>query len=150
MPINCDCCQSDIIDIDLTAWCHDSCDYCLWPTTLKSSIFWSLFKLRSELAPAKIIFVLICNLLAYSYYTPWICLFQSARIDGIRQMDPPITGAQLQQFIWLMLWMSSAITRFSDLLRPLYSFFAKVLEIPGRPSNSALSIVHLSHIGWDL
>lgn len=74
--------------------------------------------------------------------------FDLARIDGIRHMDCPFTGAHLQQFVCAMQCMRQAIPDFSNIILPLASFLESVYAHAGKRTKSAVGRITLSNIGW--
>lgn len=48
--------------------------------------------------------------------------FDTRCIGEIQEMDTPVAVFHLHKFLYLMKWIRSAISPFSDLIRPLFSF----------------------------
>ena len=74
--------------------------------------------------------------------------FDPRRIDGIRDMQLPTTGAELQQFVCAMQWMRSAIPTFSTIIRPLSDFMETVYAKAGSRKKSAVNRLTLTTAGW--
>lgn len=74
--------------------------------------------------------------------------FDPRRIDGLRNMQLPTTGAHLQQFVCAMQWMRSAIPAFSVVIRPLSEFLEKVYNATGKRTRQAAARILLSTLDW--
>jgi hypothetical protein len=75
--------------------------------------------------------------------------FDPRRIQGLLDMAPPVTGADLQQFTCAVNWMRTAIPSFSTLVSPLH----KLLEVVyaragGKRTKTAVARVLLAEAGW--
>ncbi|KAH9109321.1 hypothetical protein AeMF1_015598 [Aphanomyces euteiches] len=71
-----------------------------------------------------------------------------ARVQGLCELEPPQTAAELQQFLCATNWMRANIPEYSALVAPL----TKLLDIGAKAAASrkktALARVSLSSIGW--
>lgn len=63
-------------------------------------------------------------------------------------MQPPTTGAHLQQFICAIQWVKTGIPDFSYLIAPLQNFMEKVYDRAGKRTNRAVASIKLRILGW--
>jgi RNase H-like domain found in reverse transcriptase/Reverse transcriptase (RNA-dependent DNA polymerase)/Integrase core domain/Integrase zinc binding domain/Chromo (CHRromatin Organisation MOdifier) domain len=76
--------------------------------------------------------------------------FDPRRVQGLRDMPPPQTGADLQQFVCALNWMRTAIPMFSTLIAPLQDLLEHVYAYAGsKRTRTAAAKVLLSDVGWD-
>lgn len=69
-------------------------------------------------------------------------------VDGIRHMFPPTTGARLQQFACAVLWMRSAISKFTNVISRLSYFPEKFCKQADKETREGVSRVYLSSLSW--
>lgn len=69
--------------------------------------------------------------------------FDSLRINGIRNMSSPETGADTQQFICAMQWMCSSIPDFYSAIHPLAKFLKNVYKTAGKRTRLAVAGISL-------
>ena len=62
-------------------------------------------------------------------------MFYPHRIDGIQKMQPPTTGANLQQFFCALQWVKTAIPNFTALVEPLPAFWKMFTRSKTRARN---------------
>lgn len=74
--------------------------------------------------------------------------FDPRRLNELLWMEPPITGANLQQFICALQWVKQGIPQFTDIVSPLHEFMERVYERAGKRSKKSVSIFELSSLGW--
>ena len=74
--------------------------------------------------------------------------YDPRRPDGLLNMEPPTSGANLQQFICALQWVKSGIPNFTDLISPLHYFMEKVYVRAGKRTKLAVSQNKLSNFGW--
>lgn len=74
--------------------------------------------------------------------------FYPRRIEGIRQVQHPLTGDDLQQCFCAMQWMGSIIRLFSTIISPISSFLEKVYRRAGKRTRLAVANVSLVSFGW--
>jgi RNase H-like domain found in reverse transcriptase/Reverse transcriptase (RNA-dependent DNA polymerase)/Integrase zinc binding domain/Integrase core domain len=75
--------------------------------------------------------------------------FDPRRIQGLLDMPPPTTGADLQQFICAINWMRTAIPSFSTLTAPLHNLLECVYSVTGgKRTKTAVARILLSGAGW--
>ena len=75
--------------------------------------------------------------------------FDPRRIEGLLQMSPPSTGADLQQFLCAINWMRTAIPAFSTLVSPLHTLLETAYaRAGGKRTKAAVSRILLSEVGW--
>lgn len=74
--------------------------------------------------------------------------FDPRRIDGIRNMTLPSTGADLQQFVFAMQWMRNAIPEFITIIRPLSDLMESVYDFAGKRTKRAVARILLDKVGW--
>lgn len=72
--------------------------------------------------------------------------FDPRRISGIKEMDTPTKGGQLQQFVCAMQWMRSGIPMFSTIIRPLSELLEAVYQLAGKRTKRAVSTISLDKI----
>lgn len=63
-------------------------------------------------------------------------------------MEPPTTGAHLQEFIFAMQWMKTSIPDFSNLIAPLHDFIESVYEHVRKRTKIAVASIKLQRMGW--
>jgi RNase H-like domain found in reverse transcriptase/Reverse transcriptase (RNA-dependent DNA polymerase) len=68
--------------------------------------------------------------------TAEVISFDPAHLAGLRNMSPPTTGAELQQFLCALSWVRTALPEFTKLTEPLHS------------KQTALKPVPLEACGW--
>lgn len=74
--------------------------------------------------------------------------YDPRRLDRLLNMEPPTSGANLQQFICALQWVKNGITNFTDLIYPLHDFMEKIYERAGKRTKLAVSRYKLSNFGW--
>jgi Reverse transcriptase (RNA-dependent DNA polymerase)/RNase H-like domain found in reverse transcriptase len=75
--------------------------------------------------------------------------FDPRRVQGLRKMELPTTGADLQQFLCAMNWMPTAVPNYSSMISPLHSLLEEVYRtVGGKRTKSAVSKILLSAVGW--
>jgi RNase H-like domain found in reverse transcriptase len=76
-------------------------------------------------------------------------LFDLRRIQGLLDMPPPSTGADLQQFICAIDWMRTSIPSFSALICPLHKLLEAVYaRTGGKRTKTSAARIPLSDVGW--
>lgn len=111
-------------------------------------LFQVFVQLNFKLHPAK------CNL--FTKFVRWCgriisehgITFDPKRIDGLRGMETPSNGAQLQQFVCAMQWMRSAIPKFSELIKPLLDCMERVFQTAKKRTKRATACIKLIDVGW--
>jgi hypothetical protein len=74
--------------------------------------------------------------------------FDPRRLQGLRDMTPPVTGAALQQFVFALNWIRSALPEFSRLVGPLHDLLEAVYQrAAGKRRKTAAAKVPLSEVG---
>lgn len=63
-------------------------------------------------------------------------------------MEPPNTGAYLQQFFCALQWVKQAIPTFTKLIVPLHGFMKRVYDHAKKRAKRAVSCILLSAEGW--
>jgi hypothetical protein len=71
-----------------------------------------------------------------------------ARIQGIVDMSPPQTGAELQQLLGAAGWMRASIPRFSSLTAPLVDCLEVACQKAGSRNSIKLKTVTLAECDW--
>jgi RNase H-like domain found in reverse transcriptase/Reverse transcriptase (RNA-dependent DNA polymerase) len=76
--------------------------------------------------------------------------FDPRRIQGLLDMTPPSTGADLQQFKCALNWMRTAIPSFSALVSPLHQILEDVYaRADGKRTKTSVGRILLSEVGWN-
>jgi hypothetical protein len=71
------------------------------------------------------------------------------RIEGLTQLQPPKTAAELQQFLCAMNWMRSSIPEYNHLVAPLTQLLEQCMKTTKTRKKSQLARVQLADHGWD-
>ena len=74
--------------------------------------------------------------------------FDPRRIQGLLDMPPPSTGADLQQFVCAFNWMRTSIPSFSELVSPLHELLEAVYVRSGKRTKTAAARISLHEVGW--
>jgi RNase H-like domain found in reverse transcriptase/Reverse transcriptase (RNA-dependent DNA polymerase)/Integrase zinc binding domain len=75
--------------------------------------------------------------------------FDPRRIQGLKEMATPRTGADLQQFVCALNWMRTAIPAFSKMVAPLQQLLETVYSLAGGKRTRAAAVkIPLSRVGW--
>jgi hypothetical protein len=75
-------------------------------------------------------------------------LFDPRRLNALREMSLPVTGADLQQFLCALGWMRKGIPDYSRRTRPLLELLEEVYKIGGGRTRRHASRVKLSSLAW--
>lgn len=73
--------------------------------------------------------------------------FDPRRHKALLYMEPPTTGAHLQQFICALQWDKQAIPNFTRLVAPLHYLMERVYDLTEKRTRRAISRVLLSDQG---
>ena len=68
-------------------------------------------------------------------------------LDGLLSMEPPTTGAHLQQFVCARQWVKQAIPNYTELVAPLQDFMERVYGLSDKRTKCAVSRVRLASHG---
>ena len=74
--------------------------------------------------------------------------YDPRHLDGLVHMEPPSTGAHLQQFLCAVQWLNKGIPQFTDVVQPLQKYFQRVYERAEKIMKQAVSRVKLQNLGW--
>ena len=74
--------------------------------------------------------------------------YDPRRMEGLLSMEPPQTGANLQQFVCALQWVKNGIPEFSRLVAPLHEFLERVYTFAGKRTKKAVTRVKLQSLGW--
>jgi len=74
--------------------------------------------------------------------------FDPRRINGLLEMSPPTTGADLQQFLCALQWMKTGIPEFNRLIEPLHAIMEEVYTRAGKRTKVRVARVTLADAGW--
>ncbi|KAH9089265.1 hypothetical protein Ae201684P_001468 [Aphanomyces euteiches] len=83
---------------------------------------------------------------------PRKCDFFLARLNGAASLcalAPPITAADLQQFVCATNWMRASIPCYTELVAPLRQLLDQATKKIGSAKKIKLARVQLSTVGWD-
>ena len=73
-----------------------------------------------------------------------------ARVEALQQLPPPVTGADLQQYVCAINWMRMSIPGYNVLVQTLSAVLEKVFAAAGGKRNKQLAArVKLADVGWD-
>ena len=73
-----------------------------------------------------------------------------ACVKALQQLPPPITGADLQQYVCAINWMRMSIPGYNVLVQPLSAVLERVFAAAGGKRNKQLAArVKLADVGWD-
>lgn len=75
--------------------------------------------------------------------------YDPRRLEGLLNMEPPTTGAHLQQFICALQWVRNGIPQFTELVSPLHEFMERVYDRAGKRTRRAVARFQLSNLSWD-
>jgi hypothetical protein len=76
--------------------------------------------------------------------------FGPRRVQGLRDMEPPSMGAELQQFVCALNWMRTSLPKFSQLIAPLQAILELVYQAAGgQRTRTASAKIPLIDVGWD-
>ena len=70
-------------------------------------------------------------------------------LEGILNIEPPTTGAHLQQFLCALQWVNNGITQFSELVNPLHDFMEQFYDRADKRTKRAVSRYQLTAFGWN-
>lgn len=68
-------------------------------------------------------------------------------LDGLLNMEPPSTGAHLQQFLCALQWVRNGIPQFMELVHPLHDAMERVYSRAGKRTKRTVTRMHLSAFG---
>lgn len=74
--------------------------------------------------------------------------YDPRRLEGILSMQPPNTGANLQQFLCALQWLKQGIANFSELVAPLHDFMETIYSLTEKRTKRSVSRVLLADHGW--
>lgn len=74
--------------------------------------------------------------------------YDPRRLEGLLNMEPPTTGAHLQQFVCALQWVKQGIPNFTELILPLHNFLERIYDDIGKRTKRAVSRVLLEKYGW--
>ena len=74
--------------------------------------------------------------------------YDPRRLDGLLSMEPPTTGANLQQFICALQWVKQGIPNFSELILPLHDFMEHIYGLTSNRTKRSVSRIQLKKHGW--
>jgi transposase InsO family protein len=106
-------------------------------------------KLNLKLHPAKSVFFATSVRWCGRLISAEGIRYDPRRLEGLLQMEPPTSGAHLQQFICALQWVRHGIPQFARLVQPLQEFMERVCEHAGKRTARAVARVQLSALGWD-
>ncbi|KAH9150223.1 hypothetical protein AeRB84_006900, partial [Aphanomyces euteiches] len=75
--------------------------------------------------------------------------YSPSRIQGLCALAPPITAADLQQFVCATNWMRASTPCYTELVAPLRQLLDQATKKNGRAKKIKLARVQLSTVGWD-
>ena len=70
--------------------------------------------------------------------------YDPRRMTAFPAMEPPTTGAHLQQFLCALQWVKQGLPQFSDLVKTLHEFMERFLERAEKRTRQSVSRVSLS------
>jgi len=71
-----------------------------------------------------------------------------SRIQGLVELSPPATAADLQQFVCATNWMRASIPAYNQLVDPLRRLLDVATKAAGSCKKTALARIALSAVGW--
>ncbi|KAF0711038.1 hypothetical protein As57867_005399, partial [Aphanomyces stellatus] len=72
-----------------------------------------------------------------------------ARVEALQQLPPPVTGADLQQYVCAINWMRMSIPGYNVLVQPLTELLERVFAASGgKRTKQAAASVLLADVGW--
>jgi len=74
--------------------------------------------------------------------------YDPKRLEGLLNMEPPQTGAHLQQFVCALQWIKHGIPNFAALVDPLHVFMERIYHRAGRRTKQTVARYKLSAFGW--
>lgn len=80
--------------------------------------------------------------------TPDGVRYDPRRLDALKSMEPPTTGAHLQQFLCALQWVKKGIPNFTELVAPLHDFMETIYALAEKRTKRAVTCVILSDQGW--
>ena len=75
--------------------------------------------------------------------------FDPRRLSGLKEMNTPTNGAELQQFITSINWMRQAIPNYNHITAPLYDILEEVYQHSGKRTKRAAKKVKLKDTSWN-
>jgi hypothetical protein len=76
--------------------------------------------------------------------------FDPRRVQGLRDMETPSTGAELQQFVCALNWMRNSLPMFAQLIGTLQEILERVYQAAGgQRTRTAAAKIPLIDVGWD-
>ena len=75
--------------------------------------------------------------------------YDPRRLEGLLKMEPPTTGAHLQQFLCALQWVRNGIPQLSELVQPLHDFMERVYHRAGKRTKKAVTLFKILSLGWD-
>jgi len=75
--------------------------------------------------------------------------YDPRQLDGLLKMEPPTTGAHLQQFLYALQWVKNGIPNFNNKIYALHDFMRLVYERAPKRTKTAVGQVKLSALGWN-
>jgi hypothetical protein len=70
------------------------------------------------------------------------------RVQGLVDMQPPRTAADLQQFVCAVNWMRQSIPEYTKVMRHLYDRLEEAMKAAGSQKKTKLSKMLLADAGW--
>ncbi|KAF0730914.1 hypothetical protein Ae201684_011796 [Aphanomyces euteiches] len=141
---------------DAVAFCQSAVDFTFADLLFKGLLAWlddmlgyaeitdDLFDLLEQV-------LTICSKFGLKL-NPRKCDFFLARLNGAASLcalAPPITAADLQQFVCATNWMRASIPCYTELVAPLRQLLDQATKKIGSAKKIKLARVQLSTVGWD-
>lgn len=74
--------------------------------------------------------------------------YDPRRLDGLLSMEPPTTGAHLQQFVCVLQWVKNGIPSFVKIVAPLQEFMERVYDHAGQRTKKSVDRISLESLQW--